>query len=284
MLIFGRHGQLARALRLSLLARGQAFEVVGSAECDLIESPEGCARRIKNVSAVINASAFTDVDGAQSQTHANRQLNAHAPGIMAVACAKAGVPFVHVSTDYVFSGQGVSAIKPSDPVGPINAYGKAKLAGERAVRAVNGNSLILRTSGLHDGVGKNFLTSMARLRGRGNLQVVDDQIGRPTQAGHLAEAILHALKTGWTGTQIHHVQNGGAPVSWADFAQAIFASLGGGPRIERIASRDYPTAAQRPQFSVLDTVSFEAQFGYGLQDWRDGLDLSLWELSNREGN
>jgi len=282
VLIFGRSGQLARALRRSLLARGIAHRCVGSDQCDLIESPESCTRLIKQVGAVINATGFTQVDAAEMQAHANRQLNTHAPGVMATACAKADLPFVHVSTDYVFGGAGQLPLLPTDPSEPINAYGRAKRAGERAVIAAGGQSLILRTSWLHDGTGKNFLTTMAGLRSRDKLQVVEDQIGRPTQAGHLAEAIVHALEAGWVGTQTHHVQNNGQAISWADFAEAIFAQLGGGPKIERITSRDYPTAAARPQFSVLDTRSFEDVFSYPLNDWREGVMDSLWELNRAE--
>ena len=263
LLIFGRNGQLARAIARSLRARGQDFRALGSQDCDLVESVEACAAHIRGVSAVINASAFTAVDAAETRAHANRQLNTHAPGAMATACAKQGIPFVHVSTDYVFDGDASAPWRPDAPTAPLNAYGRAKAAGERAVRAAGGTALILRTSWVHDGAGRNFVTTMMGLKDKPTLRVVDDQMGRPTQAGHLAEAIIKATDHGWQGVQTHHVQDSGHPLSWADFAEAIFKRRPGpGPRIERIPSRDYPTPAARPAWSVLDTSGFETTFAH----------------------
>ena len=277
VLVFGEHGQLARALCRSLLARGEVFRAVGSRHCDLAVDPEAAGAWVKGARAVVNASAFTAVDAAESQPAANRALNATAPAVMAAACAREGIPFVHVSTDYVFNaGQGV-AIPPETKPRPLNAYGRAKLAGERAVKAAGGRSLTVRTSWVFDGTGRNFLTTMKDLSTRGIVSVVDDQIGRPTYAGDLAEALLDALQSGWAGTALAHYQGGGAPVSWAGFAEAVFAALRSGTRVERIPTSDYPTPAARPRWSVLDTSGFARSFGHSPLPWRDGLRLALEE-------
>ena len=278
ILIFGRNGQLARALRRSLLARGDTPRMVGSRDCDLADAPERCTAHIGGVRAVINASAFTRVDAAEGAEHANTALNARAPGAMAAACARAGLPFVHVSTDYVFGDTEPAPIPTDAPRRPLNAYGRAKAAGERAVAAAGGDSLVVRTSWVFDGTGANFLSTMLRLADtRDEVGVVADQIGRPTHAGHLAEAILAALDAGVEGHAVHHVQGSGRPVSWAGFARAIFEAADLPTRVAPIPTSAYPTPAARPAWSVLDTSGFEAATGHTLQDWRDGLDLALWE-------
>ena len=278
ILVFGRSGQLARALRRSLAARRAPHRAVGREGCDLTHAPEGCSKLIAGARAVINASGYTAVDAAETHGPANRALNATAPGSLATLCARAGVPFVHVSTDYVFAGDAQTPYRPDSPTAPLNAYGRAKLAGERAVRAARGNSLILRTSWVYDGTGRNFLTTMLRIgREHGTVRVVDDQIGRPTYAGHLAEAVLCALDRGWTGTRLHHVQNTGAPVSWAGFARAIFQGAGMDAGVTPIPTADYPTPAARPAYSVLDVAGFEGAFAHPLEDWRTGLALALAE-------
>lgn len=286
ILIFGRHGQLARALALSLRAQGRPYRCVGSADCDLSNAPESCLARISSGSwrAVINASGYTKVDLAETESHANRTLNTDAPGLMAVACAKAGLPFIHISTDYVFDGTARLPYTPVNPTAPVNAYGRAKAAGERSVRAADGNSLTLRTSWVYDGTGTNFLTTMLRLARRGELNVVSDQLGRPTYAGHLAAACLAALDHGWDGQLTHHVQNTGPMTSWAGFARAIFQGAGLDVRVNPIPTSQYPTPAARPAYSVLDTRAFEAAFAHPLEDWRTGLDLALCEHTLRKCN
>ena len=277
LLIFGRHGQLARALATSLRAQGRPFRTVGSAECDLASDPEACAAHIRTASAVINASGYTAVDAAETESAPNRALNATAPGVMAAACAKRGVPFIHVSTDYVFKGDARSPYPADAPLSPLNAYGHAKAAGERAVQAAGGHSLVARTSWVYDGTGKNFLTTMLRLAERGTLGVVADQIGRPTYAGHLAEALLAALDHGWQGQTTAHIQNTGPATSWAGFARAIFEGAGEDVTVNPIPTSQYPTPAARPAYSVLDTSAFEADFNHPLEDWRTGLALALQE-------
>ena len=280
LLVFGRSGQLARALRRSLLARDEAVRVVGSDTLDLAGNPEGAAQHVRGVRGVVNAAAWTAVDAAETEGAKTTALNARAPGVMAEACARAGVPLVHVSTDYVFDGTGDAPLSPDAVTDPLSAYGRAKLAGERAVGEAGGDSLVVRTSWVFDGTGKNFPNTMLRLaETRDKLTVVDDQWGRPTYAGHLAEAVLAALDAGWTGHRVEHVQGAGEPVTWAGFASEVFRQAGVDVQVEGVGTEAYPTPAKRPAWSVLDCSRFERVFGHPLLPWQSGVELMMWERS-----
>lgn len=281
LLIFGQNGQLSRALRRSCVARGTEFQTVSSQELDLAQDPQGVRKYIKSgISGVMNASGYTQVDKAESETDQARRINAEAPKYMAQACKEIDVPFIHISTDYVFNGQGNRPYKTNDPVAPINVYGESKRAGEEAVLTTGGRSAILRTSWVYDGQGKNFLTTMLRLaQSREHINVVCDQIGRPTYAGHLAESALEMLGHMPTQAEIFHVTNSGEPISWADFARAIFERSGLDVAVGSIATKDYPTPAKRPAYSVLEISKFEQHVGHRLLPWQAGLEAALKETT-----
>jgi len=277
-LIFGRSGQLAREI-----ARAAPGAVcLGRAAADLTD-PEAPARAIAAHApgAVINAAAFTDVDGAESNVAAAMRLNAGAPGAMARACAARGIPFVHVSTDYVFDGSGKAPWKPADAPAPLSAYGRSKLAGERAVAAAGGRYVILRTAWVISAHGRNFVTTMRHLGAeRERLRVVADQVGGPTPAADLARACLvvaRALAADPRLAGIYHFA--GAPeVSWAELAREIMARAGLPARVSDISTADWSTPAARPLNSRLDCSATEAAFGLVRPDWRTGLDAILDEL------
>jgi len=280
VLIFGKNGQLARALERSLLARKTPFQCKGQDDIDLYEDSEQASKIIagRDISAVINASGYTDVDGAETHEGRARILNAKAPGVMAVACQKAGLPFIHISTDYVFDGEKQSAYRPSDQTRPLNAYGRTKRAGERAVLAAGGRSLILRTSWIYDGTGRNFLTSMLNLAHSGEpLKLVNNQWGRPTYAGHLAEACVAALDIMPKKPAIHHISNSGPAVNWAGFAREIFRQSGLSPQIEEVPDTVFPRPAHRPENSLLDVSGFEKKFRHHLLPWPEGIGEALSE-------
>lgn len=284
ILIIGRNGQLSRSLQRSLLARGTAFSVLGSRESALATEPLAIGSLIARLDprAIINASAYTDVNAAEKDTVTATALNARAPAIMAAACKTAGIPFIHISTDYVFDGTRRTPYRPTYPTAPLNVYGHSKAAGERAIIAAGGDAVILRTSWVYDGTGKNFLTTMLRLaQERGAVSVVDDQIGRPTYAGHLAEASLaacHKRLTHRSDTpQIYHYTDGGDPISWYDFAREIFAQARITCQVTPVPAATFPSPAKRPAYSVLDCHSFVKDFGFTPPDWRGGIDLALWE-------
>lgn len=272
LLVFGRTGQLARALQ-DRLGDGAVF--LGREEADLAD-PALCADAIqqRQPSAVINAAAWTDVDGAEASEAEAFVVNADAPAAMAQTCAALGVPFVHISTDYVFDGSGTGPWSPQDRTSPQNAYGRTKLAGETAVQAARGPHAVLRTSWVVSPFGKNFVKTMLRLGAeRERLTIVADQIGAPTPAADLAAACLAAiagLKDTPTLSGLYHVQ--GAPyASWADVAREVFEQAGLSCKVEDIPTSAYPTPAVRPLNSRLECSATTAAFGWGPPDWRDGL-------------
>lgn len=273
-LVFGQTGQVAR--ELARLAPDARF--LSRAEADLAD-PEACARAIRDCDVVINAAAWTAVDKAETEEAAATVVNGAAPAAMARACAARGLPFLHVSTDYVFDGAGENPFRPDDPTGPLNAYGRSKLAGEIGIRAAGGNHLILRTSWVVSAHGTNFVKTMLRLgRERESLNVVADQIGGPTSAADIARALLTAARAMADGARggTHHFA--GAPdTSWADFARAIMAGAGLPCRINDIPTSAYPTPARRPLNSRLDCSGLP--FGISRPDWRAGLTQILQELS-----
>lgn len=281
LLVFGQTGQLARELARRLPA-GASARFLPRAEADLAD-PAACAAAVMGaeVDAVINAAAWTAVDRAEAEEAAATVINADAPAAMAQACAARGLPFLHVSTDYVFDGAGSQPFAPDSPTGPLGAYGRSKLRGEAAIRAAGGRALILRTSWVFSAHGANFARTMMRLgRERESLNVVADQIGGPTPAPAIADALFtcaRAMIAGHPGGT-HHFS--GAPdTSWADFARAIMAAAGLPCRIVDIPTSAYPTPAARPANSRLDCAALEAEFGITRPDWRAALDQIVKELS-----
>ncbi len=282
ILVFGHTGQVATEIRQQ---GGAGVITLGRGQADLSD-PASCVAVIEAYApdAVINAAAYTAVDRAEDEEDLALLINGKAPAAMAREAAARDIPFVHISTDYVFSGQGKAPSRPSDPVAPINAYGRTKLAGEEGVRAAHGTHVILRTSWVFSAHGNNFLKTMLRLGGeRTSLNVVADQIGGPTAAGDIASACLSiagqlAAKREKTGT--YHFS--GAPdTSWADFARRIMKRAGLGCEIHDIATTQYPTPATRPMNSRLDNSNTQSTFSLRQPDWDAGIDAVLKQLGNR---
>lgn len=280
LLVFGATGQVAQALA----ARAGAdlvIECLGRGRVDL-RDPAACAACIigARADAVINAAAYTAVDRAEAEPALAQVINADAPGAMAQAAAARGLPFLHLSTDYVFDGSGTRAWVPEDLTGPLGTYGRSKLAGEIAVRAAGGQAAVLRTSWVFSATGANFVKTMLRLgRDRDTLRVVADQIGAPTPAGDIAGALIgmaRAMVAGHPGGTWHFA---GAPdTSWAGFARETFAQAGVACDVADIATADYPTPATRPLNSRLDCATLTRDFGIPRPDWRAGLTAVLHEL------
>jgi dTDP-4-dehydrorhamnose reductase len=278
LLVFGKTGQVARELQR--LAPDAVF--LGREEADLM-NPAACAAAVttSGADAIINAAAWTAVDKAEAEEAAATVVNGDAPAAMARAAAVKGIPFLHVSTDYLFDGAGDRPFATDHPTAPLGAYGRSKLAGEIGVRAAGGTHAILRTSWVVSAHGANFVKTMLRLsETRETISVVADQIGGPTPAAAIAAALVDMagqLVADPARSGTYHFS--GAPdVSWADFAREIFRQAGLATRVEDIPTSAYPTPARRPLSSRLDCTTLQDRFGIARPDWRQGLADILKEL------
>ncbi len=277
ILLLGGTGQIGYALhqRLSSLGTTRAPR---REQVDLTE-PDTLKRAVEETmpDAVVNAAAYTDVDGAEEEPDRAALINAKAPGILAEASASVGAWFVHYSTDYVFDGTKRTPYTESDPPCPPNVYGRTKLQGEEAVRAAGGKYLILRTSWIYSNRRSNFLRTMLKLADdQAHVTVVDDQFGSPTWAGWVAEATTEVLRTVWeldgegpVGT--YHVAAAGQ-TSWYGFAQAIFDRFGREDvSVQPVSSEEYPTTASRPDYAVLSSDQLCRKFDVSVSTWEEQL-------------
>jgi dTDP-4-dehydrorhamnose reductase len=278
-LVFGKTGQVAAELARALPV-GVTAQFLGRDQADLLQ-PLACAAAIEGCDIVINAAAWTGVDLAETQEHDATIVNALAPAAMAQKCAALGLPFIHISTDYVFGGAGDAPFGPQHPTAPLGAYGRSKLAGELGVRSSGARHVILRTSWVFSAHGANFVKTMLRLGGvKESLSVVADQIGGPTPATDIARAVWHiaaALYTGHAGGTYHF--SGAPDVSWADFARAIMQEADLPCKIADISTSAYPTPARRPANSRLDCSALLRDFGIARPDWRAALPALIKEIN-----
>ena len=279
--MFGATGQVAR--EVARRSGDWTVEALSRAEADLTD-PAACAARIADADAdaVLNAAAYTAVDAAEGDEATAAVVNGEAPTAMAEAASPRNLPFIHLSTDYVFDGAGAAPRDETAATAPIGAYGWSKLAGEAGVRGAEGVHAILRTSWVFSAHGSNFVKTMLRLGAeRERLTIVDDQIGGPTPAAAIADACLAvagALARGEGETGVYHFA--GAPdVSWREFAEAIFAEAGLEVEVAPIPTSDYPTPARRPLNSRLDCGRIERAFGVKRPDWRAQLKDVVREIT-----
>lgn len=282
--VLGAGGQLGRELELSLKARGHEVTALARADLDITDRAALEARLAELApDAVFNASAYTNVDGAEDDRDRALEVNAHAPGHLASLCARQDIALFHISTDYVFDGRGPHA--EDAPTGPSCVYGETKLMGEQLVLRAHGRALVFRVSWLFGRFGRNFAKTMLRLgRDRDEVSVVDDQVGSPTPARALAESLTLALdrvmEPDFGEYGIYHY-SGRPYCSWAGFAQEIFACAGRGGmldhevRVQKIPSSQFKTKATRPSDSRLDCSRFERVFGQALPDWHAYIEETL---------
>lgn len=287
ILVSGGYGQLG--FELSRLAEGMpqfSFLFTDRDTLD-ITSPEEMQKAfdLHKPAYFINCAAYTAVDKAETEREVAARINAEAVGIIAASCEKAGTQLIHISTDYVFNGQGTSPYQPDAPADPINYYGETKWQGEVAAREKCRNSIIIRTSWVYSEHGNNFVKTMLRLMAqRPELSVVEDQVGCPTYARDLAAAILHIVNVLHTGEKAlqpgtYHYSNSGV-ISWYDFAVAIRDIAALPCEVKAIPSSAYPTPAARPSYSVMDISKIQQV--YGVQDvpWRGSLVECMERLKN----
>ena len=288
ILIAGGGGQLGQALARAAWPAGLRAHAVPRAVLDIADPAAiAAALAARPYAAVVNAAAYTAVDAAEDDAAAAFAANATGPAILADLTRRAGLPLVHVSTDYVFDGTGDRPYREDDPVAPLGVYGASKLAGEYAVLSGNPRSVVLRVAWVVSPFGANFVKTMLRLAAeRPALRVVDDQRGCPTSADDIAVAITtivtRLLADREAPTGLFHFANAGE-ASWCDLAREVMAcsAAAGGPAVpvSPIGTADYPTPARRPAFSRLDTARVRRNFHLSPRDWRPAVDDIVRELT-----
>jgi dTDP-4-dehydrorhamnose reductase len=277
MLVFGRTGQVAKELR----AVGDVI-ALGRDEVDLLD-PSKCQEAIRDIkpNLVINAAAYTAVDQAEEEEEIANLINGTAPTLMANTCASLSIPMVHISTDYVFNGNGDTPFSPECEAQPINAYGRSKLMGENGVQSSGAVYVILRTSWVVSAHGNNFVKTMLDLsKERDELKIVEDQVGGLTPASDVAEgciAIGRQLVNAPKKSGVYHL-SGTPDTSWAEVAREIFRQTFRDVDVIGIPASDFPTSAKRPLNSRMDCSKTEKVFGIKRPDWRGGLKKILTEL------
>jgi len=279
-LVTGKTGQLAQAISAN---KGPwEYEFLGRDEANLSNLDQLAeAIRARNFDVLVNTAAYTAVDKAEEEQELATIINAEAPGILAKICAEKGAVMIHISTDYVFGLDWNRPLREDDPTEPINAYGKSKWEGEEAIRKELSEHIIIRTSWLYGLSGHNFPKTMLRLaKDRNELKVVFDQVGNPTFADDLAEALNHIcqseLKNAY-GT--YHFSNEGV-CSWYDFARETLRKNHNHVALEPVTSDQFPTAARRPHYSVLNKKKIKNTFGLKIRHWQDALADFLEKLDS----
>ena len=286
IVLIGVNGQVGQYLQSSLSAIG--LDVVGLSrqELDLTMTDE-----IEEIldqiqpDMIINASAYTAVDKAESEPRLAHVVNAIAPQAMAEYAKKANIAIIHFSTDYVFAGDAVRPYLETDETNPQGVYGASKLAGEQAILATGAKAFIFRTAWVYSQKGHNFFKTMLKLaESRTELNVVNDQVGSPTSAAAIAEATMKIVQKIMTGRDfplgVYHMTCQDQ-THWAEFAQVIFALHDRQVTVNGIPSTEYPTPAQRPSFSVLDNQKLVDVFAVRLPHWREALRACVKEGKNR---
>lgn len=288
LLVIGRSGQVATSLAERAEARDIPVLALGRDALDLSvfnDLPAEADAFAPTI--VINAAAYTAVDKAETDRDAAIALNATGPGRLSAAAARRGLPILHLSTDYVYDGSKASPYTEDDPTSPLGIYGASKLMGEEAVQTENPDALIFRTAWVYSPFGGNFVKTMLRLAGeRDSLEVVDDQIGSPTSALDIADALIDVsrivARDGVEGRSgIYHLAGSGE-TSWCGFARQIFAysAARGGPSVPvtAITTDQFPTPAKRPANSRLDCSKLRDTFSPSLPDWHESLETVVARL------
>lgn len=292
ILLFGRNGQIGWELNRSLLPLGNIV-ALGRDEVDFLKL-ESLRKIVRDVSpdVIVNAAAYTAVDKAESEEDVATVINGAAPGVLAEEACRINALLVHYSTDYIFDGTKTEPYTENDTPNPLNAYGRSKLAGERAIEASGCDYLTLRTSWVYSARGKNFLLTVLRLAGeRKELKIVGDQFGAPTWARNIADVTGHVLATSRSERESNRFVSGichlsaSGKTSWHGFSNAIVVRARqldtGGKYITEsvlpITTEEYPLPAQRPKNSQMASVLLTKRFGVVMDDWHHSMELCVDE-------
>lgn len=281
ILVTGANGQLGKELQQ--LAPGfPQFEFIFLAKEDLPIHHFEMVRHYFSVyhpAYLINCAAYTAVDRAESEKDRAFQINAEAVGVLAAVCKQHSTRMIHISTDYVFDGTATGPYTEDAPTNPQSVYGASKLEGEKQALQFNPDSVIIRTSWVYSEYGKNFVRTMLKLmQEKKEISVVNDQLGSPTYAADLAEAVLQIIRSGKWEPGIYHYCNKGV-ISWYDFAVTIKEVTASTCKISPIPTTAYPTAAKRPAYSVLDTQRIRDTYSMEMKDWVLSLKTCLDRLA-----
>lgn len=279
ILVTGANGQLGSELR-AIAPRYPQYRFLFSSRNELpIDDPAAMEKYFSSnrISYCVNCAAYTAVDKAENDKENAFRINADAAGNLARICRLHQAQLFHISTDYVFDGNGAEPYKETDPTAPLGVYGASKLQGERLVQENDPTAIIIRTAWVYSSFGNNFVKTMLRLmKERDRIGVVNDQWGSPTYAADLAAAILQLIASGDTGEKggVYHYSNTGI-ISWYQFAVAIKELTGSACTVDPITTDQYPTPARRPKYSVLDTKKIRDTFGIRIPDWKTSLQSCL---------
>ena len=280
ILVFGKSGQIATELQ-----RQSDVIALGRDVMDFTDQEEFTDLLDRySADVVINAAAYTDIEGAEDNAEVAMQINAIAPAALARAAASQRIPLIHISSDYVFDGRGSNRWTTTDIPNPLNSYGRSKLKGELGIAGTGGNFAIVRTSWVFSSTGKNFVKTMLRLdQSLEIVKVVNDQIGGPTAASDIAHTLLKIAdslfhKRGESG--LYHYC--GIPdTSWADFARYVLSFAGRKLRVIDTTSAEYPSKAIRPLNSRLDCSRIKDVFGISQPNWKHSLKQVIGELEDQ---
>ncbi len=275
ILVIGGDGQLGMSLKQKVKERNLAdssFVFTDIQELDIMDKMFVKTYFFSNkFDYVINCAAYTAVDKAESDEETAYKLNAKAVEYLAKASASQKATLIHISTDYVFSGEESSPRKENDSVAPIGVYGKTKLEGEKFAQELNPKTYIIRTAWLYSPYGNNFVKTMLRLfKEKEEINVIDDQLGSPTNALDLADAILTVIEKDIEAYGIYHYSNEGE-CTWYQFAEEIKKLSESEIKINPVSTSEYPTSAKRPKYSLLDKTKIKTTFGITIPDWRESL-------------
>ena len=281
ILITGANGQLGKELK-KIVAAWPQFDCIFLSKEDLpIHHFEMLRHYFKTYQPqyLINCAAYTAVDRAEQEKDLAFQVNGEAVGVLAAACKENNCRFVHISTDYIFDGTATVPYKEIFPTHPVNTYGASKLEGEKQAMQLNPDSIIIRTSWVYSEFGKNFVKTMLKLlHEKEEISVVKDQLGSPTYAADLAEAVMQIISSPEWKPGIYHYSNEGI-ISWFDFAAAIKEITGASCKIKPISTAQYPTPARRPMYSALDKTKISLAYGIDMKNWKVSLLKCLGELN-----
>ncbi|MCL3852541.1 dTDP-4-dehydrorhamnose reductase [Parabacteroides sp. GYB001] len=283
ILVTGANGQLGNSIRVLAGQYPQYNFLFTDVDTLDITDPAAVKAAVKDnqVNYIINCAAYTAVDKAEDNEELCRRLNSFAVCVLGEAAREAGAKMIHVSTDYVFSGTGYCPYKETDGTRPVSVYGRTKLAGEEGLMEVCPDAVIIRTAWLYSEFGSNFVKTVLRLgKERDELGFVFDQVGTPTYAGDLAAAILSVVTADEKGAfvpGIYHYSNEGV-CSWYDFTVKILQIAGIDCRIRPIETKDYPTKAVRPPYSVLNKNKIKETYGVAIPHWEASLRVCMGKL------